>query len=208
MRAAWEEGGETRVEQAVLYFAGSGLVLLLREDAGLVTAIVMGGNPAEALPVSLQHLLEGKEVTRANFIVADPRMTPITRNADLYLPYVGIGSLALILGLSFLFSKVPEIEAESLVWVRGAVVGANCLIRSNGDVKVRTLHEARVEARGNVFVERESMEATILAALGRIEPASIELTSAALLVACVASALGGGGSSAGTASGSAASRSR
>lgn len=56
-----------------------------------------------------------------------------------------------------------DIEAESLVWIRGAAVGTNCLIRSNGDVKVRTLHEARVEARGNVFVERESMEATILA---------------------------------------------
>jgi uncharacterized protein (DUF342 family) len=56
-----------------------------------------------------------------------------------------------------------EIEAESLVWVRGAVVGDHCIVRSNGDVKVRTLHEARVEARGSVFVEREAMEATILA---------------------------------------------
>ena len=33
------------------------------------TMIIMGGNPAEAHPVSLQHLLEGKELNRANCIV-------------------------------------------------------------------------------------------------------------------------------------------
>ena len=31
------------------------------------TMIIMGGNPAEAHPVSLQHLLEGKELNRANY---------------------------------------------------------------------------------------------------------------------------------------------
>ena len=33
------------------------------------TIMVMGGNPAEAHPVSLQHILEGKELNRANMIV-------------------------------------------------------------------------------------------------------------------------------------------
>ena len=56
-----------------------------------------------------------------------------------------------------------EVEGDSLVWVRGAVVGDRCIVRSNGDVKVRTVHEARIEARGSVFVEKESSEATILA---------------------------------------------
>jgi uncharacterized protein (DUF342 family) len=56
-----------------------------------------------------------------------------------------------------------EIEADSLVWVRGAVVGDRCVVRSNGDIKVRTVHEGRLEARGSVFVEKESSEATILA---------------------------------------------
>jgi formate dehydrogenase major subunit len=31
------------------------------------TILIMGGNPAEAHPVSLQHILEGKELNRANF---------------------------------------------------------------------------------------------------------------------------------------------
>jgi formate dehydrogenase major subunit len=39
------------------------------------TLFFLGGNPAEAHPVSLQHLLEGKELNRANFIVGDPRLT-------------------------------------------------------------------------------------------------------------------------------------
>ncbi len=38
------------------------------------TLMIMGGNPAEAHPVSLQHLIEGKELNRANFIVIDPRL--------------------------------------------------------------------------------------------------------------------------------------
>jgi uncharacterized protein (DUF342 family) len=58
-----------------------------------------------------------------------------------------------------------EVEAESLVWVRGAIVGDRCVVRSNGDVKVRTVHEGRVEARGSVFVEKEANEATILASV-------------------------------------------
>jgi formate dehydrogenase major subunit len=39
------------------------------------TQIIWGGNPAEAHPVSLQHLLEGAELNKANVIVVDPRMT-------------------------------------------------------------------------------------------------------------------------------------
>jgi uncharacterized protein len=56
-----------------------------------------------------------------------------------------------------------EVVGETLVWVRGAAVGDKCLVRSNGDVKVRTVHEARIEARGSVFVEKECNDATILA---------------------------------------------
>jgi uncharacterized protein (DUF342 family) len=58
-----------------------------------------------------------------------------------------------------------EVMAESLVWIRGAAVGESCIIRSNGDIKVRTVHEARVEARGSVFIEKEASEATILASV-------------------------------------------
>jgi formate dehydrogenase major subunit len=46
---------------------------------------VMGGNPAEAHPVSLQHILEGKELNRANMIVIDPRMTRTAAHATEYV---------------------------------------------------------------------------------------------------------------------------
>ena len=49
------------------------------------TLMIMGGNPAEAHPVSLQHLLEGKELNRANFIVIDPRLSRTAAHATEYV---------------------------------------------------------------------------------------------------------------------------
>ena len=49
------------------------------------TQIIMGGNPAEAHSVSMQHLLEGKELKRANIVVIDPRMTHTAAHATEYV---------------------------------------------------------------------------------------------------------------------------
>ena len=49
------------------------------------TMIIMGGNPAEAHPVSLQHVLEGKELNRSNVIVIDPRLTRTAAHATEYV---------------------------------------------------------------------------------------------------------------------------
>jgi formate dehydrogenase major subunit len=49
------------------------------------TQIIMGGNPAEAHPVSLQHLLEGAELNHANVIVIDPRLTRTAAHATEYV---------------------------------------------------------------------------------------------------------------------------
>lgn len=49
------------------------------------TMIIMGGNPAEAHPVSLLHLLSGKEINKANMIVIDPRMTRTAAHATEYV---------------------------------------------------------------------------------------------------------------------------
>ena len=56
-----------------------------------------------------------------------------------------------------------DLQGETLVWVRGAVVGEYGTVRSGGDVKVRTVHHGRIEARRSVYIEREAHEATILA---------------------------------------------
>ena len=49
------------------------------------TQIIMGGNPAEAHPVSLQHLLEGAEMNKANVVVIDPRLTRTAAHATEYV---------------------------------------------------------------------------------------------------------------------------
>ena len=49
------------------------------------TQMIMGGNPAEAHPVSLQHLLEGAEMNKANVIVIDPRLTRTAAHATEYV---------------------------------------------------------------------------------------------------------------------------
>ena len=49
------------------------------------TVIIMGGNPAEAHPVSLQHILEGAELNHANLIVIDPRLTRTAAHATEYV---------------------------------------------------------------------------------------------------------------------------
>lgn len=49
------------------------------------TMIIMGGNPAEAHPVSMQHVLSGKELNRATLFVVDPRFTRTAAHATEYV---------------------------------------------------------------------------------------------------------------------------
>jgi formate dehydrogenase major subunit len=63
------------------------------------TMIIMGGNPAEAHPVSLQHVLEGKELNRANMIVIDPRLTRTAAHATEYVRIRSGTDIPVIYGL-------------------------------------------------------------------------------------------------------------
>ncbi|MEJ2590197.1 MAG: formate dehydrogenase subunit alpha [Candidatus Thiodiazotropha sp.] len=47
--------------------------------------LIIGGNPAEAHPVSLQHLFKAKEENNAQLIVIDPRFTRTAAHADQFL---------------------------------------------------------------------------------------------------------------------------
>jgi formate dehydrogenase major subunit len=47
--------------------------------------LIIGGNPAEAHPVSLQHLFKAKEENNAPLIVIDPRFTRTAAHADQFL---------------------------------------------------------------------------------------------------------------------------
>ena len=60
---------------------------------------VIGGNPAEAHPVSLVHLMKAKEQNNAPLIVADPRFTRTAAHADEYIRFRPGSDVALIWGI-------------------------------------------------------------------------------------------------------------
>ncbi|QDL92434.1 formate dehydrogenase [Paroceanicella profunda] len=61
--------------------------------------IIIGGNPAEAHPVSLQHVLKAKEQNNAPLIVCDPRFTRTAAHATEYVRMRPGSDVALIWGL-------------------------------------------------------------------------------------------------------------
>jgi formate dehydrogenase major subunit len=63
------------------------------------TMLIMGGNPAEAHPIAMQHLLEGKELNNANLIVIDPRFTRTAAHATDYVRFRSGTDIALLWGM-------------------------------------------------------------------------------------------------------------
>jgi formate dehydrogenase major subunit len=49
------------------------------------TMVIIGGNPAEAHPVAMQHVLAGKEINRSKVFVVDPRFTRTAAHATEYV---------------------------------------------------------------------------------------------------------------------------
>jgi len=60
---------------------------------------LIGGNPAEAHPVSMLHLLKAKEQNNAPLIVCDPRFTRTAAHADEYVRFRPGTDVALIWGI-------------------------------------------------------------------------------------------------------------
>jgi formate dehydrogenase major subunit len=65
------------------------------------TVIFMGSNAAEAHPVSLQHILSGKEQQQANVFVFDPRFTRTAAHATEYVRFRSGTDIAVIWGLMY-----------------------------------------------------------------------------------------------------------
>jgi formate dehydrogenase major subunit len=63
------------------------------------TILFMGSNAAEAHPVSMQHVLAGKETQRANVIVLDPRFTRTAAHATEYVRFRSGTDIAVIWGM-------------------------------------------------------------------------------------------------------------
>jgi len=59
----------------------------------------IGGNPAEAHPVAMQHMLKAKEQNNAALIVCDPRFTRTAAHADEYVRFRPGTDVALVWGI-------------------------------------------------------------------------------------------------------------
>jgi formate dehydrogenase major subunit len=134
------------------------------------TILLMGGNPAEAHPVSLQHILEGKELNRANLIVVDPRMTRTAAHATEYVrvrPGVHIPTIYGMLwhifengweDKEFIYQRVygiEDIRKEVAKWTPDEVE------------RVTGLPEAQVKHIANVFAHEKP--ATLIWAMGQTQ---------------------------------------
>ena len=81
---------------------------------------LIGGNPAEAHPVSLPHLLKAKEENNAPLIVCDPRFTRTAAHADEYVRFRPGSDVALVWGLLW---HIFENSWEDKEFIRTRVYG-------------------------------------------------------------------------------------
>jgi formate dehydrogenase major subunit len=134
------------------------------------TILIMGGNPAEAHPVSLQHILEGKELNRANMIVVDPRMTRTAAHATEYVRVRPGTHIATIYGMlwhifengwedkEFLSQRVygvEEVRKQVAKWTPHEVE------------RVTGLPEAQVKHIAEIFAKQKP--ATLIWAMGQTQ---------------------------------------
>jgi formate dehydrogenase major subunit len=134
------------------------------------TILVMGGNPAEAHPVSLQHILEGKELNRATMFVVDPRMTRTAAHATEYVRVRPGTHIATIYGMlwhifqngwedkEFIQQRVyglDDVKAEVAKWPPAEVE------------RVTGLPEAQVKHVAETFAKQRP--ATLIWAMGQTQ---------------------------------------
>ncbi len=81
---------------------------------------IIGGNPAEAHPVSLMHVLKAKEQNNAPVIVCDPRFTRTAAHADEYVRFRPGSDVALIWGIMW---HIFENKWEDKEFIRQRVYG-------------------------------------------------------------------------------------
>jgi formate dehydrogenase major subunit len=134
------------------------------------TILLMGGNPAEAHPVSLQHILEGKELNRANLIVVDPRMTRTAAHATEYVRVRPGVHIPTIYGMLW---HIFENGWEDKDFIRQRVYGIEDIRKEVAKwtpdevERVTGVPEAQVKHIANVFAHEKP--ATLIWAMGQTQ---------------------------------------
>ncbi|WP_106743931.1 formate dehydrogenase subunit alpha [Yoonia maritima] len=100
---------------------GYGAMTNSYNDMHLSKAIfIIGGNPAEAHPVSLQHILKAKEQNNAPLIVCDPRFTRTAAHADEFVRFRPGSDVPLVWGILW---HIFENSWEDTEFIRTRVWG-------------------------------------------------------------------------------------
>ena len=134
------------------------------------TILLMGGNPAEAHPVSLQHILEGKELNRANLIVVDPRMTRTAAHATEYVRVRPGVHIPTIYGMLW---HIFENGWEDKEFIQQRVYGVEDIRKEVAKwtpdevERVTGVPEAQVKHIANVFAHEKP--ATLIWAMGQTQ---------------------------------------
>ena len=134
------------------------------------TIMIMGGNPAEAHPVSLQHILEGKELNRANMIVIDPRMTRTAAHATEYVRVRPGTHIATIYGMLW---HIFQNGWEDKEFLRQRVYGVDDIRKQVAKwtpdevERVTGLPEAQVKHVAETFAKQKP--ATLIWAMGQTQ---------------------------------------
>ena len=134
------------------------------------TIMVMGGNPAEAHPVSLQHILEGKELNRANMIVIDPRMTRTAAHATEYVRVRPGTHIPTIYGMLW---HIFQNGWEDKEFIRQRVYGMDDIRKEvekwppDEVERVTGLPEAQVRRIAEIFAKQTS--STLIWAMGQTQ---------------------------------------
>jgi formate dehydrogenase major subunit len=134
------------------------------------TIMIMGGNPAEAHPVSLQHLLEGQELNRANLIVIDPRMTRTAAHATEYVRVRPGTHIPTIYGMLWHIFKNGWEDKE---FIRQRVYGMDDVRKEvekwppNEVERVTDLPEAQVKRIAEIFAKQRP--STLIWAMGQTQ---------------------------------------
>ncbi|MEA2946748.1 MAG: formate dehydrogenase major subunit, partial [Alphaproteobacteria bacterium] len=134
------------------------------------TQVIMGGNPAEAHPVAMQHLLEGKELNRANIVVIDPRMTRTAAHATAYMRVRPGTHIPTIYGLLWHIFKNGWEDKE---FIKQRVYGMDEVRKEvekwtpDEVQRVTGLSEAQVRSVADMFVHDKP--ATLIWAMGQTQ---------------------------------------
>jgi formate dehydrogenase major subunit len=160
------------------------------------TMIIMGGNPAEAHPISMQHILSGKEINRANLVVIEPRFTRTAAHATMYVRMRPGTDIPVLMGIMW---HVVKNGWEDKEFIRQRVYGMDQVykeIEKYPPDEVERITGATGEQLGRVAeMLAKQRPATLIWAMGQTQKS---VGTANVRASCIALLLTGNVGSAGT----------